>query len=597
MKILAKLVWSGFRIGSCQRLFLQDYQMPTDASKARHVPPTRQMVFARLFRRFFILLALTGLLPLAVIAGGAYIALQDVVYEKSVEHLESMVAAHAATIEVFLSERAHGLSILAATLNIDALSEPERLDELLLTLNGAYQNSFTDLGVINSQGEHIAYSGPYDLLAINYSKEAWFEQVRGRGHYISNVFLGFRQKPHFIVAVRHDNGEGFWILRASINSEVFNELVTAGIGKTGGSAFLVDDNGRYQTAPGKEVRLLDPSPVHPERFEGVRTARGKTVNGDAVLRTMKWIREPAWLLIVQQRDRDFMSTVREATMRGSAVLFLAVAVIVVAVFFITRFLVSLIRRAVDQKDVLNQQFMQASKLASIGEMSTGLAHEINNPLAIIFAEQTNITDVLNELGADAPIVDEIRESVAITRKQVNRCKAITQRMLQFGRSGEGQPKRVQLGQHLAEICELMDQQARVSNIAIHLETEAGLPPVIIDPSEFEQVITNLVQNAIQAIDHDGSVLVSAERDPNGVYIQVEDTGPGIKPEHLDNIFTPFFTTKPVGKGTGLGLSVCYGIVTKWRGRIWAASGDKGGASFHLLFPAAPAETGSDRKGV
>ena len=281
-----------------------------------------------------------------------------------------------------------------------------------------------------------------------------------------------------------------------------------------------------------------------------------------------------------------MASVRHATIQGMAVFALGVFVILAAAYFTTRYLLGLAESAMKDKEELGRQFVQASKLAAIGELATGLAHEINNPLAIILSEQTNFLDLLGEVEIDEEHNRELTESVSLVKRQVLRCRSITQKMLKFGRQGETRAERIPPGGHLDEIVRLLEKQAAVNNIELRLELNEELPEILIDSGEFEQVVTNLVTNAMQAVYREGSVHIGAFRDKEEVHFTIADTGPGIAPSHLDSIFTPFFSTKPAGKGTGLGLSVCYGIITRWNGRIWAESEPGQGAVFHFTVPIA-----------
>ncbi len=549
--------------------------------------------FRSLFRRFFWILTIAAILPLAGVGVGAYCVFSEIIYAKSVQKFQSLVESHAAIVEIFLAERLKAMELASSKYSLDEIVQPAEIEALLKRLNGIYSDSFQDLGVIDENGRHLAYVGAYDLLDKNYRNEAWFERVSEKGYFISDVFLGFRETPHFIIAVRQERESGGWILRASIDSDIFSNLVARGAQGESGDCFVIDRKGKYQTRPRQRAGLLDDSGIDPGAyFSGVHTGAA-TSDGHPLLRAMQWIDEPRWLLVVQQEEAEFMASVREATVRGMAVFLLGVLMILAAAAFTTRYLLRIAEDAFREKEDIARQFMQASKLAAIGELATGLAHEINNPLAIILSEQTNIGDLLGEIAMDETHERELTESVSLVKKQVLRCRSITQKMLKFGRQGAIQAEIVHPDSHLEEIVRLLGKQAAVNNIDLRLEVLPDLPKIRIDSGEFEQVLTNLITNAMQAVRSDGTVLVRAVPARDAVHFSVEDTGAGISPELLDRIFTPFFTTKPVGLGTGLGLSVCYGIVTKWKGRIWAESEPGKGAVFHFTFPNADGDEPSN----
>lgn len=555
---------------------------------------TRLAQLHALQRRVVTVLTLASLIPLGFISFGAWVVFGRIISAKSMDQLQTIVRDHAATVDLFLDERLLALGLIARSASREEIVHPGELRRVFANLNRGYTNSYLDLGVIDSAGSHLAYVGPYDLIGKNYAGAPWFEHVSREGEYISDVFLGIRNAPHFIMAVRQDDLEGgSWILRATINSEVFSTLVAKGrLGRTG-DCFLLDRQGRYQTPPLAGAGVLDASGVPPpEYFEGTRTMPAETADGRRLLRTMKWIKHGQWLLVAQQEEAEILAPFREAMLKGMGVFAAGVVVIVLAAFFTTRYLFRLIENALEQKERLTTQLLQASKLASLGEMAAGLAHEINNPLAIIATEQTNLSDLVGLAGPQVPECTEMLESVAMTKKQVMRCREITQKMLQFGRQQVSVGAVVDPGPQLTEIIHLLKPQSKVNNVELCLELEPGLPRIHIDPTELQQLAVNIINNAVSAVAGErerrvaGAVAVSGFRESGRFHLVIEDTGPGVPEEIRERIFEPFFTTKAVGKGTGLGLSVCYGIVTKWRGKIRVESRPGAGAAFFIEFPAA-----------
>ncbi|MCU0724348.1 MAG: sensor histidine kinase [Planctomycetes bacterium] len=536
-----------------------------------------------LYRNVLSVLLLGSLIPLAFLGAGAFIVFGNVIADRTREHLETLVSDHAKTVDLFLGERLAAIRLVAHAHRRDTLTAPGRLALTADRLNETYPGSFIDVGIIGADGSHLAYEGPYpELRARNYRDAEWFRIVLKDGQFISDVFLGFRQDPHFIMAVRQDDPDGTsWILRATVNPEVFGGLVTSGrLGETG-DCFLVDRQGRYQTRPADGTPLLSPSGLDP----AIPRARVETVTsgGKEYLRTTRPVLSGRWLLVAQQEEREALAPVRRELMKGLLVFAAAALVIVLTAHFATRFLVGRIEKGARRAEELSASFLHASKLASIGEMATGLAHEINNPLAIISSEQTNIADLLGELPVDDRTT-EMKDSVARSKRQVERCKTITGKMLQFGRQGIAVVERIDPAAQLAEIVRLMRPQAVVSNIELVLDLAPDLPSLRMDSGELQQVVTNLVNNAMQAMPEGGAIRVIGRCEGPELTIAVEDEGTGIPEELRQKIFEPFFTTKPVHKGTGLGLSVCFGIVTKWGGSIRAENRPQGGARFVVRLP-------------
>jgi two-component system NtrC family sensor kinase len=255
-------------------------------------------------------------------------------------------------------------------------------------------------------------------------------------------------------------------------------------------------------------------------------------------------------------------------------------------------MISLIRRRDSETDRLNQQLLQAGKLASIGELSAGVAHEINNPLAIILTERQLLQDAARQAGiADPDFKEQFEDSMSQIDIQVQRCKRITHNLLRFSRRTQSMIDTVDLNAFIREVIELMEREARSSGIKFFSELDGRLPPFSSDPSQLQQVFLNLITNAIDA--HDGmpygTIRIKTEADParQQVAVTVADTGAGIPAKNLSRIFDPFFTTKAVGKGTGLGLSICYSIIRRLGGNISVQSEPGKGTEFKILLPLTP----------
>ncbi len=522
--------------------------------------------------RIVAVLLLVSLLPLGLVGIGSRIVFSDLLKEKTLELHRSIVQTHARSIDLYLAERLRALDLVAQSHELEVLSSQEVLKQLLHTINISYGMSFIDLGVINEDGEHLSYTGPYELHDKNYINEPWFQAVKSQGAYVSDVFLGFRLVPHCIIAVKRHQGAHWWILRATINSAEFEKLVQPGqIGKTG-DTFIVNSEGLYQT-PSKSGKVMEKSSItSPQMHAEVQHSR-VSEHGASMLRATSWLNAGRWMLVVQQNEAEIQAPIRHAMLRGFLVILVAVGLVVGTTIFATWHLTGQIDQANAQREKLSRDLLRSAKLASLGEISSGLAHEINNPLAIMGAEHTNIADMVSELDSDAPTRDELLESIDRCKRQVERCGNITAKMLQFGRNTESRLQLTDISPKLLDIASLMQKQARVRNIdlLVNINSKNAIPKVLVDPSELDQVLVNLINNAFYAIKNEGQIEISTRLQAGEVLLTVSDNGAGIAPEDVDKIFQPFFTTKAQGEGTGLGLSVCYGIVRMWGGNIEAKS--------------------------
>jgi two-component system, NtrC family, sensor kinase len=242
--------------------------------------------------------------------------------------------------------------------------------------------------------------------------------------------------------------------------------------------------------------------------------------------------------------------------------------------------------AVQQRFVMGEKMLQSQKLASLGELAAGVAHEINNPLAIIRQEAEYTQFLLKKSASSAgPELAELQDSLREIITQVDRSREITRNLLDFARKREPVLQKVQLNRLIEDMARLVEKEAKNKNIALIRHYDPELPVIISDPPLLRQVILNLLNNASQAIGQDGQITIAtAPLPPREISITVADSGPGIPPAILPKIFDPFFTTKPQGQGTGLGLAICHGIIQKLAGRISAASPPGQGAAFTIILP-------------
>jgi len=239
---------------------------------------------------------------------------------------------------------------------------------------------------------------------------------------------------------------------------------------------------------------------------------------------------------------------------------------------------------VDQRsrELLAMQVRMArtERLASLGMLSAGVAHEINNPLGGVLA--------LSALALeDLPPDDPNRENLEEVVRQAQRCKAIVKGLLDFSRQSASSSEPVDLGRVAQEALALVKPQAAFFNVDLVCAFEPSLPPVMADRAEIQQVVLNIIMNAVQAMDEQGRLTVTTSSSEGIAELAISDTGHGIPPEQIGHVFDPFFTTKDESKGTGLGLSIAYGIVSKHGGTISVESEVGVGTTFTLRFPVTP----------
>ncbi|MGB4268786.1 MAG: cache domain-containing protein [Spirochaetota bacterium] len=232
------------------------------------------------------------------------------------------------------------------------------------------------------------------------------------------------------------------------------------------------------------------------------------------------------------------------------------------------------------KEQTQNQILQSEKLASLGRLASGIAHEINNPLTAILTYSSLLLEDLKDT--------DFEEDLRVIIKETLRCRDIVRNILDFARSTKPDIKRTNINILINEVLLILEKHVNFHNIVINKELDADVPDMYIDENQFKSVINNLAMNAADAMPQGGTLTVKTRYNVHNdsITIIVSDTGTGIKEEHLDKIFDPFFTTKEQGKGTGLGLAVTYGIIKRYHGNIDVQSEMGKGTVFTITFPLA-----------
>ncbi len=517
---------------------------------------------------------------------------------KVYQQLSELVEKHKVNIDSFLNQKLADIIFLSKSKGYANLHSEIFLQNKLTLLQQAYGPVFVDLGVIDHEGVQIAYAGPFALEKAHYDDTEWFQQAMSRQFYISDVFLGLRGTPHFIIAVR-DMWEGKpWILRATIDFVEFNNLVQQiRIGATG-FAFIVNREGKYQTrlAFGLESNQEDVLAffLNGNNFSsrGVSVVERPDSSGNNHIYAAALLKNDEWLLIYQQSTADAFSHLNRTLWICVAIFILGGIAIITMSGILTRRMVNRITISDREKEVMNQQVIETGKLASIGELAAGIAHEINNPVAIMVEEAGWIQDLLEEEDVKSnKNLAEIQDALAQIRIQGTRCKDITHKLLSFARKTDSRIQYIQLNDMIRDIAALYEQRAKFSLVQIVLHLDENLPAIKGSVSELQQVFLNLINNSLDAMEKKkgGTLTMSTSYRKGHVVVEIQDTGLGIPEANLPRLFDPFFTTKPVGKGTGLGLSICYGIIKNLGGEIVVSSRVDQGTTFGVHLP--PADDG------
>ncbi len=530
---------------------------------------------------------LISFVPLALLGYTLYYGFARAFFQRVEQDLVSRVATCSQSLDLFLEERKVILSAIAQSGTLAFYREPAHLRALFETINAQTGGGLVDIGVINNHGDHLAYVGPYSLEGLNYREQVWFNLVMVKGIYVSDVYMGFRQIPHFVIAVKSGDPDGDWVLRATIDPEIFARLVTtAQTGRTG-DAFIINRQGVYQSRPRfSRKEIFTVSEMDTARFgAGTTIVKNMEKPDHGVIYAGRWINNNNWLFIVRQDLDENMPSLSDISSQEIAMFFIAALVIVLTTVVTTGMSVNKLQERERQLKELNVQLIQADKMAALGKMAAGVAHEINNPLGIIAAKAGWMRDLLaDEAFRNSENFKEYDQALGKIEEHVERAAKVTHNMLGFARSMEPVMERVDINQVLKKTLEFLEYHAGINDIRIETRFDESIPGIMSDQSQLQQVFLNILNNAVDAIERQGTITVETLAKADTLVIHITDTGKGIPETLKKKIFDPFFTTKAVNKGTGLGLSITYTIVERLGGTIQVESGPGRGTCFTVVLP-------------
>jgi len=558
---------------------------PTDNLRSRE---SIGLFFKRLRLKLTIGLLMAFTLPYGALILFFHFQFTSVLNETGKLHLMSLSESQRNTVDLFLQERVINLFNLFHSSSFRLAPTQIEMDALLISLK-QINATFVDLGFLNAQGVQIGYAGPHgQLINKDYSREIWFKSIldQEKDYLITDIYLGFRNKPHFTIAVKQVLGGQTFVMRTTLEPDQFYEFLRTINQTQGVESFLINADGVYQVVGPKIGHPFQKSDDIPDRSIASGISE-KSVNGDSILIAHSWLLETNWALVVRQPLGIAYAKMHLTRQIITAILLVVLTVFAVVIVFTTNQLMHYARDASEKKDDMRLQLVHATKLASIGELSAGIAHEINNPLAIIMATSGVIRDLFNPEFKLEWTPEDIRRELDTLNTAVLRIKGITGKLLDFGRKHEPRLVDSDINRVVDDVISgLIEHECKVIDINFVRDYDPDLPLIPIDPDQMRQVFLNLINNARDAIQGQGTITITTRQDERKIKIPVTDTGIGMSIDQLKQIFNPFYTTKEVGKGTGLGLGISLNIVESMGGTIDVQSMEGKGSSFMVSLPMA-----------
>lgn len=519
--------------------------------------------------------------PVLMTAGLGYYNYQELLQKEERGQLEWQLDGSIKSITALIDSLESVILFVARDDRYTELTTGRNLDDLFLRMKRQY-TFLADLGVIDDHGIQQAYYGPYNLLGADYSGEAWLKEVMSKGLFISRVYLGYRQVPHFAIAVANMDPKTrkLWVLRATIDATTLQLFVDAIKTSAADDLFLVDDQGILQTVSVDFGQALEQYPMS----DGILfSEQNLAEQGGHIFHAIGKIKNTPWYLVLIEKRYVHHEDYVTFRYRLFAIVISCMVVSFLVVYTLVMYLTNLIRKSDDIQLGVLQEAEHTDRLASIGRLAAGVGHEINNPLAII-DQKTGLVEDLLSISGSFEHKNSIHDSLKVINQSVERCKAITHRLLGFARRSEIASDELQVNQIIMEVLAFLDNSMLHSRIKTDLELHQELPQVTSDHLQLQQIFLNIINNAIDAIGKDGIINILTHPVAGEVRIVIQDDGPGIPEEIIPHIFEPFFTTKETGQGTGLGLSITYGLVKKLGGDITVRSHPGQGTAFTITIP-------------
>ncbi|MGB3212803.1 MAG: ATP-binding protein [Desulforhopalus sp.] len=528
----------------------------------------------------FLVMIAIAMGPVIMTAGLGYYNYKDLLQKEERGQIESRLDGSIKSIEAMMNSLESVVLFVARDDRYTELTSGNNLEELFVRIKRHY-DFFADLGVIDHAGIQQSYWGPYDLEGKDYSEELWFKEVIAKGVYISNVYSGYRDVPHFAIAVSHidPTTKKIWVLRATIDAITLQQFVNAIKTNASDDLFLVDQDGLPQTSSEYYGRMF--SQIASGITPGIHQAISP--EGENIFYAIGKIKNSPWSLILVEKRYVHHQEWTAFRARLVTIVLACLALNLLIVYGLVNMLTKLIHKADELQMTMLKEAEHTDRLVSIGRLAAGVGHEINNPLAII-NQKTGLAVDLLLISPDFEHKETIFGSLRGIDKSVERCKAITHRLLGFARRADVLSESLQVNQIIQEVLQFLENSMMHSRIQVDLQLQDDLPLIASDHLQLQQIFLNIINNGIDAIGKDGTISITTQTVAGDVRVVIQDDGHGIDSAIIPHIFEPFFTTKETGKGTGLGLSITYGLIKKLGGDITVRSQLDKGTAFTITLP-------------
>lgn len=548
---------------------------------------TREQRYVYLQRLIIAAMTVAVILPLAVTSILGFMQYRNLFARETDDKLRLDTQSAKQAFEYHIEQTLSTMVVVANGYEYGDLYDQAALETLYNRLRSEY-SWVVDLGVLDSSGVQRAYVGPYPFQGINYSDQEWYQNAFSRKTYISDIFTGYRGVPHFVVTVTNGTlgTDQYWMLRASIDAAHLANFISAINTDASTDMFLVSLDGTLRSQSVNHANMTDTLNLDVSSARGNITLGSDDETSSRELTAFTRLEGMPWVLVLERHVYLYGENWSQFQMQFILIVLGCSLVALYLVLRVTRVMVAMIKNADRRRDQMLAEAQNAAKLASVGQLAAGVAHEINNPLAII-NEKIGLIRDLTKYSDDFAQRDKFLALTEGATSAVNRCRDITHRLLGFAKRMDVEKESLRVNEVIREVVSFVEKEALYRDIRLVLSLDDNLPAIQSDRGQLQQIFLNILNNAIDAIESDGTITIATSiGKPGRVRTTITDTGPGIPENVMNHIFEPFFTTKSQteNSGTGLGLSITYGIVKKLCGKITVESPPGKGAAFIIDFP-------------
>lgn len=566
---------------------------------------TEQKKYGVLKRNFIILFLVLSLIPLFTVSLISYFSFKNSLHDTIATHLFEIAKNKGITLQKWLFERHTDAEVFAQSptvveslgaignLKNDFLSREKyafTAKRYLQLVKNKY-DSYDEIFILDKNGQMLITTEKMENFKVN---RDYFRKALNGETFNTNIFLSpFTHRPTMVVAapIRNSKEEIIGVLVERIKLDAINKLMRDIEIANTGESYLINKEGYFLTEskfePGYTLKKKISTKGTQECKKG-KSGVGEYIDyrDKKVLGAYFWIPEMEWSLMVEQDSSEAFQKIQYLRNIIFAIGLITILAIVSFTLLASGKIVKILKRYDQEFKKQQKQIMRTEKLAAMGQLAAGVAHEISNPLGGI---SNCIKLISNKINKPNPKPKDFKDSIKYlqtSEQELNRCIWIVRNFLTFSRRPNLKPVLTNINSIISELMALIEPQATVQNIMISKELESDLPQVRIDAQQIHQALMNIILNSLEAMPKGGKLKVCTGYDPREGVIKIEitDTGYGIPQENLPSLFEPFFSSKPEGKGTGLGLSIVYEVIDEHNGSIEVESEVDKGTTFIVKLP-------------